>query len=172
MMMISVIISTSALEALNWARLFNPTRIPLGLVAGCASLGTAFLLTRIPADSRAFSTSSPFNPRGEMFKRIKWLSVPPVNKSNPSSRKSSAIYFARVMVKEAVAKNSGDIMYAKAHAFAAIEAALGVPCSPGNTAFSMRFSSFPGSGVAVPPRIRPPLGPAICLYVLVVTISA
>jgi hypothetical protein len=54
-----------------------PIRSPLATIGGLVSNGIVFLLTVIPAFSRAFSASLPVTPLEKTSSRNRWVSVPP-----------------------------------------------------------------------------------------------
>ena len=67
-----------------------PRRIPEGINGGAGSLGTEFLLTTIPAYSKASATTLPDRFKGLKSTTIKWHSVLPVTIVKPPFLSSSA----------------------------------------------------------------------------------
>ena len=67
-----------------------PMRMPLAVIGGFGSNGMAFLLTVMPALSRAASATLPVIPFEKTSTSIRWLSVPPLTRRNPAATSAAA----------------------------------------------------------------------------------
>ena len=142
-----------------------PRRMPDATIGEFVSNGIVFLFAVIPALSSAFSATLPVMPFAKTSTSIRWLSVPPETRRQPSpwSAFASAAAFATICFWYAF--HSGVSASLKDTAFAAITCMSGPPCTPGNTALSISFAQLSRQ------RTMPPRGPRSVLCVVVVTNS-
>mmetsp|Transcript_37835 Transcript_37835/g.75401 ORF Transcript_37835/g.75401 Transcript_37835/m.75401 type:complete len:254 (-) Transcript_37835:632-1393(-) len=147
----------------------DPMRTPPGESAE-ASPCTALRFKEIDAISQTFSSLEPVRPCGRKSQRTRWLSVPSLASLWPFDCNVLARVSALATTCFAYSLNSGVHTSRSCVANAPIWWLCGPPCSPGNTAMSMR-SLMSGSLSLYLKKIIPALGPRRDLCVVVVTTS-